>query len=88
MSDEELDLDTCIERHDIDQFITIVENAVGKTRLCLAFAPKFPAPRIFLKDTLKEFSEAFDPAPLCKTILFPHKNGLLIGTPLDPSEEL
>ena len=41
---------------------------------------------------LMEFPRAFDHAkPLCKTIrgiLFPYKNGLLIGTPPDPPEEL
>lgn len=39
-----------------------------------------------------EFPRAFDHVkPLCKTIrgiLSPYKNGLLIGTPPDPPEEL
>ncbi|KAL2042020.1 hypothetical protein N7G274_005208 [Stereocaulon virgatum] len=41
---------------------------------------------------LMEFPRAFDDVkPLCKTIrgiLFPYKNGLLVGTPPDPPEEL
>lgn len=41
---------------------------------------------------VKEFPQAFDDVkPLCKTIrgiLFPYKNGLVIGTPPDPPEEL
>jgi serine/threonine protein kinase len=41
---------------------------------------------------LKEFPPAFDRVkPLCKEIrgiLFPYKNGLLIGTPPDPPEKL
>ena len=41
---------------------------------------------------LMEFPRAFDHVkPLCKTIrgiLLPYKNGLFIGTPLDPPEEL
>ncbi|KAL2050081.1 hypothetical protein ABVK25_009691 [Lepraria finkii] len=44
------------------------------------------------EDILKEFPQAFDPVkPLCKTIrgiLFPYKNGLLIGTPPGPPEKL
>ena len=44
------------------------------------------------EDILKEFPQAFDYVkPLCKTIrgiLFPYKNGLVIGTPPDPPEEL
>lgn len=44
------------------------------------------------EDILKEFPQAFDRVKLlCKEIrgiLFPYKNGLLIGTPPDPPEKL
>lgn len=44
------------------------------------------------EDIVKEFPQAFDRVkPLCKKIrgiLVPYKNGLLIGTPSDPPEEL
>jgi hypothetical protein len=44
------------------------------------------------EEIVKEFPQAFDRVkPLCKKIrriLFPYKNGLIIGTPSDPPEEL